>query len=208
MFGTIDLDREFVLDPGGVADVTKSYLLVTTSHDGSGSVTGGRTPVRVSCQNTLNVAMKGISQKFSFRHTMTVAQRMEKGAEEWRRNNVYFDRFEAEAKTLFETSVTDAAFNRIVADLFPVPEADVKGAATKRDKQVEKVNSAWNGAHNSGIRNTAWGVANVLTEANQWGRGVQSNAGAEERFLSAGIGLDGPTNAYREQAFEIARSLV
>lgn len=208
VFGSIALDREIVLDPSGVADVVKSYLLVTTSHDGSGSVQGGRTPVRVVCQNTLNVALSGISQSFKFRHTMTVADRMAKGAEEWRKNNVYFDKFEADAKVLFETAATDKQFFDIVTDLFPKPEKDVKGALTKWEKKQEIFSQAWKGAPNAGIRGTAWGVFNALTEANQWGRNERSGDRGAENFAAAGAGLDIPTNTFRQTAFERAMALV
>ncbi len=35
VFGSLALERETVLDPNGVADVVKTYLLINTSHDGS-----------------------------------------------------------------------------------------------------------------------------------------------------------------------------
>lgn len=208
VFGSIALDREIVLDPSGVADVVKSYLLVSTSHDGSGSVAGGRTGVRVVCQNTLNVAMGNIAQSFKFRHTMTVDERMEKGAAEWRATHVYFDRFEEEAKTLFETSVTDKQYFDIVSDLFPKPEKDVKGAVKKWEKKQEIFTQAWKGKPNAGIKNTAWGVFNALTEANQWGRNVRSGDKGSENFAAAGAGFDNVTNQFRSQAFARAKALV
>lgn len=208
VFGSIALDREIVLDPSGAADAISAYLLVTTSHDGSGSVTGGRTPVRVVCENTLNIALPGISQSFKFRHTMTVAERMAKGAEEWRKNNVYFDRFEAEAKELFETPATDRQFFGIVENLFPRPEKDVKGALTKWERRQETFAQAWNGAPNAGIKNTAWGVLNALTEANQWGRNVRKGGRGAENFAAAGAGFDIPTNQFRATALAAAKALV
>ena len=35
VFGSMALERETVLDPNGVADKVKTYLLINTSHDGS-----------------------------------------------------------------------------------------------------------------------------------------------------------------------------
>ena len=52
VFGTVALERETILDPNGVADVVKTYLLVNTSHDGSIAIQASVTPVRVVSANT------------------------------------------------------------------------------------------------------------------------------------------------------------
>jgi hypothetical protein len=103
--------------------------------------------------------------------------------------------------------VSDKKFFNIVSDLFPKPEADVKGSVKKWEKRQEMFAQAWNGEPNAGIKGTAWGVANALTEANQWGRGIRSDKNAQERFAAAGAGFDKATNDFREKAFAIARSL-
>src|SRR6476659_1783755 len=42
----------------GHDDLIEKYLFLTTSHDGSGSITAAFTPIRVVCNNTLTVALK------------------------------------------------------------------------------------------------------------------------------------------------------
>lgn len=53
------------------------YLLLTNSHDGSGSVTVLFTPVRVVCRNTLNLALRTAKNKLVYRHTSRVNERMD-----------------------------------------------------------------------------------------------------------------------------------
>lgn len=60
----------------GTDDVTENYLILTTSHDGSGSITAGFTPVRVVCQNTLNASLKNISNVVRIRHTSGAKNRL------------------------------------------------------------------------------------------------------------------------------------
>jgi len=208
VFGSMALDREVILDPSGVADKVTSYLLVHTSHDGSTGVAGGVTPVRVVCANTLNVALGNIKQTFKMRHTTNVPTRMAQEAALWRQANTYMDAFETEAQELFATKVADKAFFDIVADLFPKPEKDVKGALSKWEKRQELFSQAWKGAPNAGIRGTAWGVFNALTEANQWGRNVRKGDKGAENFNAAGAGFDIPTNTFRATALARAKALV
>lgn len=208
VFGSLAFDHDFVLDPSGVADKVKSYLLVYTSHDGSTGIAGGVTPVRVVCQNTLNIAQKGVKQTFKIRHTMGAEERMRVEAEMWRNANTYMDRFSEQAKTLFETPATDAQFFSIVEDFYPRPEEDKKGSQKKWETQMEKFSQAWNGAPNAGIKNTAWGVFNGLTEANQWGRNIRNTENGTENFYAAGAGFDIPTNTFRQKALTASLSLV
>ena len=205
VFGSMAFDRDFVLDESGVADKVSSYLLVHTSHDGSTAVGGGITPTRVVCQNTLNVALGNLKNTFKMRHTQTVAERMKAEAALWRQANTYMDKFQQEAQTLFQTAVTDKAYFDIVSDLFPKPEEDKRGSLKKWENRQEVYAQAWNGKPNAGIKNTAWGVFNALTEANQWGRNVRAGDKGQENFLAAGAGFDIPTNTFRQTA--LARSL-
>jgi len=208
VFGSLAFERDFVLDPSGVADVVKSYLMVYTSHDGSTGIGYGMTPVRVVCQNTLNVAISGMKNGGKIRHTVKAEERMREEAALWRNANAYMDQFSEEAKVLFEAPATDAEYFGIVEEFFPKPEKDVKGSFKKWDNQMEKFTQAWKGEANAGIKGTAWGVFNALTEANQWGRKVQNTDRGAENFAAAGAGFDAPTNKFRQDAFAAAKALV
>lgn len=208
VFGSMAFSRDFVLDPSGVADKVESYLLVYTSHDGSTGVAGGVTPVRVVCQNTLNAALPGIKQTFKIRHTAKVDERMAAEADLWRGANTYMDAFQAEAQALFTAPATDADYFGIVNTMFPKPTEDKKGSFTKWENRQGMFAQAWNGAPNAGIKGTAWGVFNALTEANQWGRSTRSTDNGAENFAAAGAGFDIPTNVFRANALAAAKALV
>jgi len=101
VFGTVDIPRTMVLDPQGANDQTKLYLIVWTSHDGSVAVQAAITPVRVVCQNTLNLAMRNAKQSFKIRHTQSVEGRIQVARETLGLALGYFDEFEKEAQELF-----------------------------------------------------------------------------------------------------------
>ncbi|ALM50122.1 alpha/beta hydrolase [Flavobacterium psychrophilum] len=62
---------------GNGEDVTEKYIFLTTAHDGSGSITAAFTPIRIVCQNTLNAALKGMSNVVRIKHTSGAKQRLE-----------------------------------------------------------------------------------------------------------------------------------
>ena len=69
----------------GNEDAVKNYVVFTNSHDGSGAVMSFFTPVRVICQNTLNMAIRGAANKIVFKHTKNVNHRLDWEIEENRR---------------------------------------------------------------------------------------------------------------------------
>lgn len=59
----------------GREDLIEQYLMLTSSHDGSGSINIAFTPVRVVCQNTLNAALKS-SSCIRIRHTSSASEKL------------------------------------------------------------------------------------------------------------------------------------
>ena len=57
-------------------DVVEPYLCFTNAHDGSSGVRVCMTPVRVVCNNTLNVALATAKRTWSMRHTENVHERL------------------------------------------------------------------------------------------------------------------------------------
>ncbi len=62
---------------GNGDDVTEKYIFLTTSHDGSGSITAAFTPIRIVCQNTLNASLRNMSNVVRIKHTSGAKQYLE-----------------------------------------------------------------------------------------------------------------------------------
>ncbi len=62
---------------GNGDDVTEKYIFLTTSHDGSGSITAAFTPIRIVCQNTLNASLRKMTNVVRIKHTSGAKQRIE-----------------------------------------------------------------------------------------------------------------------------------
>lgn len=194
VFGSLALERETVLDPKGVSDVVKSYLLVHTSHDGSTAVQASITPVRVVCQNTLNMALRGVKQSFKIRHTQTVGGKVAAAREALALANSYLDEFDKEAQALIATEITKAKFDKIVEAVYPRPDKDAKGAVKKWETKVDLIEEIYGSDTTNMVAGTAWGAFNALTERLDWHRKGRGERG-QENVLAAASGFDPVTNA-------------
>jgi phage/plasmid-like protein (TIGR03299 family) len=165
VFGTWTIPNKLVLDPKGANDTTNLYLVVYTSHDGSVAVQTAITPVRVRCQNTLNLAMKRAKQSFKIRHTQTVEGKIAQAREALTLSVAYFDEFSKQAEELFNREVTNEKFSKIINAMYPKPEADKKGSMKKWENKIILLDELYhNSPTNENIKGTAWGVVNALTE--------------------------------------------
>lgn len=85
-------------------DLVNMYIVFTTSHDGKGAVTAMVTPIRVVCNNTLNMAFAHNSGRWNCRHSSKVHDRLFNIAEATRSLKLY-DVYKAE----FEERMTQLA---------------------------------------------------------------------------------------------------
>ena len=60
----------------GGDDLVEKYIFLTTSHDGSGSITAAFTPIRIVCQNTLSMALNNCSNVVRVRHTGNATEKL------------------------------------------------------------------------------------------------------------------------------------
>ena len=206
VFGSLVIPKEFTLDPSGANDKTKTYLLVHTSHDGSVSLQASITPVRVVCQNTLNLALGSVKQSFKLRHTATVEGKIQLARETLGLTIRYMDDFEKEAKALFETPINDKQVYDIITAVYPKPEEAKKASLTKWDNKINLVNDLYfDSPTNANIKGTAWGMFNALTERLDYFR-AERKGNSENRFASAS-GFDPMTNAEKNKLFHQVKQL-
>lgn len=207
VFGSLVVPREFILDPEGANDKTVTYLLVHTSHDGSTAVQANITPVRVVCQNTLNMALQGSKQSFKIRHTATVNGKIDEARRVLGLTFAHMDSFEAMAQELFQTAITNKQFDDLVKSIYPAPEdGSAKVADTRWTEKNDILQHLYhNGETNANITGTAWGALNALTERIDYYR--QGRKGTEA-IISAASGFDPVVNAEKARVLSAVLSLV
>jgi phage/plasmid-like protein (TIGR03299 family) len=212
VFGSLALERETVLDPSGVADVVKTYLLINTSHDGSIAIQASITPVRVVCANTLNLALgakrgkNAIKQSFKIRHTQTAEGKIAVARQTLGLANKYMDAFDLMAKAMIEKEITAQQFNEIILAAYPKPEKDSKGSIKKWANKVDVINDIYTGEYNGMIAGSAWGAFNALTERLDWHRSARGDN--NESLLAAASGFDATITAEKNRLLKVVKDVL
>lgn len=219
VFGSLLIPRGIIIDEKGANDEVCTYLLVTTSHDGTVGVQAAVTPVRVVCQNTLNLALRGVKQTFKMRHTQSIDGRIQAARDALAMTFAYVDEFEKDAQALYQTSCTNQEFFNIIKNLYPEPENDSKAAATRWDKRVGLLSDLFTGQKDAGgvegapitganIKGTAWGALNALTEAHDWYRTARQGDLAGVASAASGFSAQDNVkkNAMHKAVAEFAKS--
>ena len=111
-------------------DEIDPYLVFMNSHDGTGAIKAAMTPVRVVCQNTLNLALSTARRSWSTIHTGDIHGKLQDA----RNTLLYADRYMAAlGKTIEELSLqklSDRQVLEYIDALFPLPE-DASEVRTK-----------------------------------------------------------------------------
>ena len=151
-----------------LGDTTTPFLLFTNSHDGKGAVRVTMTPVRVVCQNTLNLALSKANRTWSFTHTGDIDFKMMEARATITGANEYINSFEEHAEELAKIKVSKQQLDTMLDLLFPIDEDMTKRKQNNmqylRDGFMEKYNTADLANQNSTTHGTGWGVVNAMSD--------------------------------------------
>ncbi len=100
-------------------DEITPYLVFMNCHDGSGSIKVAMTPVRVVCQNTLNLALTTAKRSWSCNHTGDIRGKMDEAKD----TLLYAGRYMAELGRAFDrlsqVRISDAKAEELMEALIP-----------------------------------------------------------------------------------------
>jgi len=176
-------------------DVTHNYLLLTNSHDGSSSLKGLTTPIRVVCANTLRMALGDMRNSFSFRHTKNLQGKVAQARSILTQSYNYVDAFQLEMEKLLDTEVTNDRFKEIMDTVLPIPEPTTENvkAVTRITNIRGEINSLFNNPEFDTQKNTAWALINATSNYEQWKSSIRGNASRTEKLAQKTlVGTENP----------------
>ena len=166
-------------------DNVKGYLLLVTSCDGSLATTAQFTSVRVVCNNTLGMSLAQEKDKVKVRHSSVFNPTAVK-AELGLMAQSTFDSFVDRMKRLSDIKVDQAMADRFVRSIISAKGDEEEVRKSKGYTTVMGLfQGAGRGATMDGVKGTAWGFLNAVTEYADFHIRAQSS---ENRLNSSWFG--------------------
>lgn len=98
------------------------YLVFSNTHDGSGAIKVALTPIRVVCQNTLNLALNTAKRSWSMIHTGDVKEKMQEAKNTLLMAETYMEELGKEFEALRMKSMTDEQVLSYIEELLPIED--------------------------------------------------------------------------------------
>jgi len=114
------------------------YLVFSNSHDGSAAITVAMTPIRVVCQNTLNLALRNAKRAWSSKHVGNIAGKLHEAEETLQLAHGYMGELGKEIDILNRIKISDAkVMDFIHNELAPMPD-NVTAIQKKNVNQIRE----------------------------------------------------------------------
>ncbi|MDE7247922.1 MAG: DUF932 domain-containing protein [Lachnospiraceae bacterium] len=141
------------------------YLVFSNSHDGSGAVKVAVTPIRVVCNNTLNLALSTAKRCWSMIHTGDVKGKVQEARDTLFLAGKYMENLGTEFERLRRLKVTEQQVAEYIALLLPVE----KNASATQEKNMmrlrEDLRSRYYDAPDlKGMGNNAYRFINAVSD--------------------------------------------
>lgn len=172
-------------------DTVEPFLCFTNSHDGGSGVKVCMTPIRVVCNNTLNLALASAKRVWSLRHTENVHERLDEARDCLFRADTYMDGLAEYADFAAYRRLKDDEIRTILNELFPITEQTTEREKANINKCKDEFWVCYFAPDIMKFRGTAWGAINAMSDMvthsmphrntkkyaeNNWGRIMDGHA--------------------------------
>lgn len=144
-----------------------NYLVFTNSHDGSSPLTVALTPIRVVCQNTLNLALSQTARSWSTKHLGDMKSKLDFAHTTLSLTKQYQKALSDKIVNLNKIKLSNTQVESLIEDLLPIDEnkdgrVKIKHMENKRKHILNKYNSAYDLKIFNG---TAYQFVNAVSDA-------------------------------------------
>ena len=145
-------------------DEVDPYMFFSNSHDGSGAIKIGMSPVRIVCANTLAMALNGAKRSWSTKHVGDMQSKLEEAKWCLQMADQYMQRLDEEADRLANAKLYKEQIDEILDEMFPIDDKDTE----RKKRNVEDIKQSyyvcWLQPDIAKFMNTAWGAVNAMSD--------------------------------------------
>lgn len=184
-------------------DEVTPYLVFMNSHDGSGSIKAAMTPIRVVCQNTLNLALSTAKRSWSTNHTGDIKGKMEDA----RYTLLYADQYMAELgkviDKLNQQKLSDRQVLEYIDSLFPIIPNPSDQQIRNMQKMKEDMKVRYFDAPDlQHVGKNAYRFINAVSDFATHAKPLRERTGYKENLFARTV--DG--NAMIDRAYEMVKA--
>lgn len=147
-----------------VGDKTEPYVCFTNTHDGSGAVRVCMTPVRVVCNNTLNLALGSAQRAWSVRHTGDIMTKLHEARICLEMANSYMDKLGVYADHMANTKITSDEIREILNEMFPVDDESSERSKRSAERAKDEYWVCYFAPDLAQFMGTAWAAINAMSD--------------------------------------------
>lgn len=181
------------------------YMVFSNSHDGSGAIKVAMTPIRVVCNNTLNLAIGTAKRIWSANHTANINTRLDEAMKTLLLAEHYMENLDLEATKLSSKTISDRKVLNFIESLIPMPDnaskTQEKNISLLRDDMKLRYFDAPDLSH---LSKTPWRFINAVSDFATHVTPLRKTENYKENLFSKTI--DG--NPIIDRAYELVGSLV
>ena len=170
------------------------YIMLTNSHDGTSSIIAGFTAIRVVCNNTLQAALKDLSNKVTIAHRLGAKERLAEAYKVMNIGSKYMDEVNLIFNEMAKKKIED---DQLMAYIKEIMKPEYKNKVSKEEE--EKLSTRFQNQANSiyefalshptqttnAARGTVWGAYNAISGYYNY---IHKYSGAEQKFTSQMFG--------------------
>lgn len=190
-------------------DPIERYMLMSTSHNGISPIMVAALDFRIWCANQIQAAIRKAKNKFRIRHTTNVELKMADARRAFDGSVKYFNEMDVIFGRMKEVKFTQSQLITLVTKVFG---AEVGEGETRSNRQVNRlesiqeeiVNLSLNGlgTHLPGVKGTAWGAYNAVTEYLDHHTKIKGGKGASAEEKLLGSAWFGTVGMKTQKAFD------
>lgn len=184
-------------------DEITPYLVFMNSHDGTGAIKAAMTPIRVVCQNTLNLALATAKRTWTTNHVGDIEGKMEDA----RNTLLYADRYMVElGKTIDQLNrqkLSDRQVYDFIDALIPLPDTASEQQRKNTRRMKEDVKTRYFDAPDlQHVGKNAYRFVNAVSDFATHARPLRERSNYRESLFAKTV--DG--NAMIDRAFQMVQA--
>ena len=147
-----------------LGDKFEPYICFTNTHDGTGAVRACMTPIRVVCNNTLNMALKEAKRAWSTPHRGNVQSRLEEARQTLELADQYLIKLDEEADRLANEKLDMEQAKEVLNKMYEVPENATERQKKTAEDAKEQIIVCMMRPDVAQFLGTKWGFINAVSD--------------------------------------------